>query len=104
MPHPKVFVLYDRWFTDESYRKSISEQLGLEFSDKGLNNVMRVGRGRRWGSSFDKMKFQGKAQDMKTTERWKEYLDDPIFVNEMANTEVRRLSEQLFGEFPKELG
>ena len=40
IPCPKVFVKYDEWFANKSYRQDISKKLGIPFSDRGVNNVM----------------------------------------------------------------
>jgi len=100
LPCPKIFLNYDKWFSDESYRRIISGQLGVPFSDKGLNIVMRIGRGKVYGSSFDKMNHKQTAQSMNVTERWRDYQGDDFFLNVMSDPELRRLSEQIFGEFP----
>jgi len=100
LPHPKTFLNYDKWFTDKNYRKQISKELGLPFSDKGLNVVMRVGRGKLYGSSFDNMKYKKSAQDMNVTERWKEYKDNEVYLSFLKNDRLRELSEQIFGEYP----
>ena len=44
------FIIYDKWFTDIEYRKKISNDLGLEFSDEKFEHVPRSGG----GSSFDR--------------------------------------------------
>ena len=100
LPSPKIFVKYDEWFVSEEYRKGISKQLGLDFSDERLNTVMKIGVRNKFGSSFDTMKLSNNAQNMKTHERWKEYKDDKVFKTVMEDEELRRLSEQIFGEFP----
>jgi len=100
LPHPKIFLYQDKWFKDEEYRKEISEKLNLPFSDRGLNAVLKVGRNRTYGSSFDKMEYKGNAQKMNVTERWKEFKDDEFFKSVMSNERLRELSEQIFGRFP----
>jgi len=63
----KVVVLYDRWFSDIEYRKSISAKLGLRHTDKLLNKIWRL------GSTFAKSKdeFQWRAQEMDVLNRYK---------------------------------
>ena len=99
-PIPKTFIKYDEWFISEEYRKDIAKQLGLTFSDKRLNTVMKIGVKNRFGSSFDTMKFKDKAQNMKVYERWKKYKDDNVFKMVMGDEELRDLSKQIFGELP----
>ena len=60
-------IIFDKWFLDEKYREKICDDLGLTFTDEGLNEVFLHG-----ASSFDEFKFDGNAQSMKVTERWKE--------------------------------
>jgi hypothetical protein len=103
LPSPKIFVKYDEWFSSESYRKSISEALDLDFSDKRLNVVMKIGVGRKYGSSFDDMKKQKEAQSMNVLHRWKQYKDNSQFKKVMQDEELRELSKKIFGDLPKEL-
>lgn len=79
-------INYNKWFSNKSYRRQIEKDLGLKETDKGINKVMKYGR----GSSFDGRTFDGKASKMKTNERWLEYkdrdeirmiLEDPFFIN-----------------------
>lgn len=60
----KVNFLFDEWFVNKEYRKGISSLLGLKFSDAALNRVTRQ------GSSFDRRKFDGNAQEMNVLGRW----------------------------------
>lgn len=104
LPNPKVFVKFDEWFVSEKCRKKIAEQLDLKFSDKGLNVVMPIGRGRK-GSSFDSLKCNGKAQSMKVLDRWKEYKNNSVeFTNVLKmNESLRDMGTKIFGPFPKGL-
>jgi len=88
----------------EKCRKKIAEQLDLKFSDKGLNVVMPIGRGRK-GSSFDSLKCNGKAQSMKVLDRWKEYKNNSVeFTNVLKmNESLRDMGTKIFGPFPKGL-
>jgi len=105
LPEPKVFLNFDRWFSDINYRKSLSKKLGIAFTDHGLGKVMKVGTGSRVGSSFDRIKYDGEAQKMKVLERWKSYVDNKVeFVNVLGmNKELVTLAEEIFGPFPFEL-
>jgi hypothetical protein len=64
----RVGILFDRWFSDIEYRRSISRQLCLKFSDAGLRKVARYGG----GSSFDGQDFDADAQKMNVLERHKQ--------------------------------
>ncbi len=71
-----LVINYDRWFRDREYRKWIIESVfGLKFTDIGFLDVIDAGG----GSSFDKRKFDGRANEMNVLYRWKEYEKDPEF-------------------------
>jgi len=76
------FIIYDKWFKDINYRKQISEKLGLEFSDEGLQTVVRIGG----GSSFDGIKYNGNAQEMDVLSRYKQV--DNYSMNEFKKSEI----------------
>jgi hypothetical protein len=42
-----VYLKFNDWFSDAEYRRAMSEQLGLEFSERGLNVVSPYGGGAR---------------------------------------------------------
>jgi hypothetical protein len=98
---PRIAVHFDTWFSDLSYRKKISEILGLSFSDLGLQNVSQEGG----GSSFDGSTFDGNATEMKVLAREamlnaseKELLDS-IFEDD----ECRELDQLIRDSDPYEL-
>jgi hypothetical protein len=64
------FIIYDKWFGDIEYRKAISIELGTEFTDINKNKTALAGG----GSSFDKMKFDGKAEEMNVLNRYEEMM------------------------------
>ena len=76
------FIIYDKWFKDINYRKQISEKLGLEFSDEGLQTVVNIGR----GSSFDGIEYDGNAQDMDVLSRYKQV--DNYSMNTFKESEI----------------
>jgi len=99
----KVTISFNKWFVDQDYRMSIASALGLQWSDRGLNRIAK------WGpvvftvegkGTFDSMKYDGKAQEMKVFERWKKYQDDPIFLSLLKDDELFNLSERIFGYIP----
>ena len=49
LTRPDAFVLYNRWFRDQAYRKGIAARLGGGYSERTLGEV----RGEGGGSSFD---------------------------------------------------
>jgi len=76
------FIIYDKWFQDINYRKQISSQLGLEFSDEGLQIVFGAGG----GSSFNGIEYDGKAQEMDVLNRYKQVDND--LMNEFKKSEI----------------
>ncbi|MGK7957344.1 MAG: hypothetical protein AB4063_19150 [Crocosphaera sp.] len=92
----KVFINYNQWFSDQEYRKNISQQLDVQFSDIGLEKVKGQGK----GSSFDQLNFSGKATEMKVLERWQNVKDDPRFIKIFANEELCYYSDKIFGKIP----
>lgn len=71
-----VWLYYNRWATDRTYRQQIAARLGLSFSDKGIARVPKTAG----GSSFDGMRYDGAAGRMKVLERWKVYQHDPAYL------------------------
>ena len=71
-PH---IILYDKWCIDADYRREICYNLNLKYTNCGFRDVSDNGG----GSSFDGTEFHGRAQEMKTGERWLEYADNPVY-------------------------
>lgn len=92
----RVFINYDLWFTDKDYRVSISEDLGLEHTDYGLEFVS----GQGGGSSFDKMSKNKKAQEMDVLDRWQAVANDNQFREVINNPELMDLAVEIFGPPP----
>lgn len=92
----RVCVNYNRWFEDVGYRRQLSEQLGLSFSDAGLSKVSTLGG----GSSFDGTQLNGQAKAMDVTNRWQRFADDPTFRALFKNEQVWTYSQRIFGELP----
>lgn len=94
-----VKVNYNKWFENENYRRQISTQLGLEFTDQTLEVVTS----HAGGSSFDQTTHHGSAQNMGVTERWKTYKDDPRYVNVFRERpDIIEMAEKIFS-LPPEL-
>jgi len=62
-----IGVHYDEFFQSQSYRISICNKLGGQYNEKELNKVTEIGD----YSTFDKDKFQNRAQEMNVLERYK---------------------------------
>jgi len=61
----KVCISFDAWFSNQNYRKQISQKLNLEFTDAGFSKISNKGG----GSSFDKTSFDGNNQMMNVLNR-----------------------------------
>ena len=94
----KIVCNFDEWFSSEDYRKEISSKLGLEYSNKGIHNVIRA-----VGSSFDGMRFAKEAQKMKVLDRWKYFKDDEGYLEVLNNDEIIDKTKKLFGVNLKEI-
>ncbi|MEZ5583588.1 MAG: hypothetical protein R3F37_13335 [Candidatus Competibacteraceae bacterium] len=95
----RVNISYNHWFAERDYRDHLAAEFGFENRDMGVREVAK------WGptlsqDSFDGLKYEGRAQEMKVLERWKAYVDDPIYREFMADEELHWLSREIFGELP----
>lgn len=91
-----VLVRYNDWARDEAYRAEIARQLGLRFTDAGINRVPDVGA----GSSFDGTAYDGRASEMDVLGRWRHYADDPDFLDFLDDPDLQALSDEVFGPIP----
>ena len=90
---PCVRIYFDDWFSDVSARKAISQQLGLPFTDAGLERVSEVGG----GSSFEGTDFDGSSRKMNVLDRSTqlEPQERALFDQVFEDTELQALSERL---------
>lgn len=95
MKHAPLVILYNRWASDSAYRRDVAAHLGLTFSDAGIDQVAAC----NGGSSFDGLRYDGRASGMKVTERWRAYADDPDYLS-LFDAEMTDLSARLFGPPP----
>jgi hypothetical protein len=99
----RLVILYNRWFSDQTYRQELATELGLEFTDRGIDSVPGIALPKTefarfgCGSSFDNQRFHGQAQSMDVNVRWKRYRHDRFYRSLFNDIELRDLSEQLFG-------
>ena len=63
-----VRVYYDRFFVDRAYRRDICVQLGGKYNEKKLQSLSNSGH----GSTFDKMEYHLRAQEMQVLTRYKQ--------------------------------
>ena len=89
----RVAINYNRWCVDASYRAVHGDRLGLT-GDLGVNDVPEVGG----GSSFDATAFDGEGSNMRTSERWRQFADDPDYLAAIRDDELLSLSARIFGD------
>jgi len=87
------YIKYNDWCVDPDYRKQITIDLGLHFTDAALNQLSIFGN----GSSFDGMKHIKTAHLMNTNERYKQMLDNKDYQQILKdNDHILQLSESIF--------
>jgi hypothetical protein len=92
-PRYKVVGEFARWKEDKEYRRGLSSKLGLDFSDRGIDSMIKIGP----GSSFDSFKHLTQASNMAVNERWKSVTWDSDFRSILSDNELQDLSIRLFG-------
>ncbi|MBY0356360.1 MAG: hypothetical protein K2W82_00045 [Candidatus Obscuribacterales bacterium] len=92
-----LVISYNHWASDADYRKDVIGKLGYDsLNDQILSEVPKYGG----GSSFDSLKLDGKAEEMKVFDRWHIYKDRPFFVELFADEELRDLVNKIYGDIP----
>jgi hypothetical protein len=91
-----VGINYNKWCDSESYRDELFTELKLSSrSDRSMDNVSRNGG----GSSFERMSKDGKAQEMKTRNRFDEFRGQEWFEYFVENNpKLVETSNRLFGD------
>ena len=93
----KVCISFNEWFLSRDYRCQLAQQLGLRFTDRGVDVVSHHGG----GSSFDGQALKGQTKSMKVLTRYHHYLDNPDFKGIFeADPELEYLSYEIFGDLP----
>lgn len=95
----RVTLSYNDWFLDRSYRDRKADELGFVNRDVGLDEVAR------WGptlskDSFDGLRYDGRAQEMKVLERWRRFEADAFYRTLVDDGELHDLSHRIFGPIP----
>lgn len=95
LPADRLAISYNRWVLERDYRRRIAAELGLTFTDTGVDHVPRTGS----GSSFDGLDYDGRATRMDLFRRWEAFADDRRFLR-LFDDEMLELSEAIFGTVP----
>jgi hypothetical protein len=90
-----VRISYNDWVRNRGYRRRIAGELGLRFTDSGIDRVARCAG----GSSFDGTRYEGRATQMRLFDRWRRYADDPAF-RALFDGQMADLAERIFGPLP----
>jgi hypothetical protein len=96
-----VYVRFDRWSDDQSYRSEVLEHLGITMRDNTRSIVPKAGG----GSSFDGTRFSGNAETMDLLNRWS-HLEAPecrslLRLIAQRRDEIDEYNRQIFGmEYP----
>ena len=90
----RTVISFDEWFKNIDYRKLIINELGLEFTDVGLQDMMKECN----GSSFDRYKYKNKCQKMLVLDRSKKVVTNCHFKKILRDKELFELSSKIFGD------
>lgn len=93
--HNPLLVNYNRWVVDRDYRAGLAARLGLDFSDAGIDEVTACGG----GSSFDGLRYHGRAREMPVLERWRRFAHDPDYWALFDRVTID-LATRIFGPIP----
>lgn len=93
-----VKVNFNKWHTDKDYRLELMEELDIRLDDSPYQRIPDFGG----GSSFSGKEKQGKASELKITERWKHYKDVPEFKSLLKDDELMELFREIFGTVSEE--
>ncbi len=86
------YINYNEWVKSETYREKIAHKYNLRTHNKGLSYVPDYGG----GSSFDKLNYQNKGNQMDVLNRWKKFKDDKRYLN-LLDSDVAVLNKKIFG-------
>lgn len=93
-----VCVSFNEWFQSAAYRKQTAEALGFTTDGSPFQWVSRLGA----GSSFDGVRLNGRAQNMRVLERWKQCENDPRYQAALSDPELLDLTKRIFGHVKAE--
>jgi hypothetical protein len=92
----KTVISFNSWKADKAYRRQLAENLGLEFTDAAVDEVLPVGG----GSSFDERQFDGAGGSMELGKRWCRFRTNVFYRNLLRDGTLWKLSKRIFGPIP----
>lgn len=97
LPSNTKCIYYNDWFGSSAYRRALASDLELPAtseSAKPFSIIPPFG----YGSSFDEMKYNGRAQYMNVLHRWKSYVRDEEFIRyARRDPELHELATAVMG-------
>ena len=87
----KIICIYDLWFSSTKFRKDLSDQLEVEWSDEGLNKVIIHGESHFHGT-------QNSTRTWRVLHRYEHYADNTDFVS-LFDKEVVDLWSQVMERY-----
>jgi hypothetical protein len=90
----KTIVIFNKWFSDESYRRTVSNSLGIKYIEDSRERMTPEGN----GSSFDGMSKNGAASTMTVNHRYQHYMNDASFWKRLVDPELIDLYLRIFPE------
>ncbi len=93
----KVCLYFNSWFSDSMYRRDISRQLNLNFTDKGFSQVSHIGG----GSSFEGTQLDGASGKMNVLNRELDLTDSEALLLEklFEDRELQDLERELSARY-----
>jgi hypothetical protein len=91
---PMIYINFNKWFVDQNYRAELVELLGCD--NKSTAPLLMVPNNGN-GSSFNGVKFNGKGDQMKVLERYKEFANNKNYRKLFQDKEIVELTEEFFG-------
>ena len=90
-----IVVNYNAWCLSNLYRRRIEVQAGLSVCDSSVTRVSGL------GSSFDRRKFDGRAEEMNVMNRWTILEGRPEILKLVRDDETWELAGKLFRGCPE---
>jgi hypothetical protein len=87
----KFLINYNQWSRNYSYRKELAENLGLNFTDAGFNNITNYGG----GSSFN---GTNPNQKLDVAARWKAFTNDPVYLKALSQKDLIKYADRIYPE------
>jgi hypothetical protein len=94
LTHQKICINFNRWHQNLEYRKDIADQLAIDFTDAGREQVRDYGG----GSSFDSQQMNGQANKMDLLNRWRVFETEEKFWQLFQNDQTVYYTDRIFGQ------